>query len=295
MTENQSAVTEETRLVYPNLRIGYILAVFVCVGLLGGLMHLKDFEGVAAIAFLGAALYWCWCVLRTHRIMKKITGGEFALDASQAVFYFLIPILNIFWGFIWAGRIARFLNKFRADKKIKGWIPGLVFAVSFVAFFCFFPLFVFGIFWALSYLVDNIKETVELDKAGAGVLLANISKWEIQPRKRKNVLLRVVRISVAVLVLCFLSAPWMMLLPVYREGAKLVPLIEDYKVKHGVYPDTLEQLGVKIKYAEPDSRGMRYTTYDGGKSFGLVCFANLPGITLKEVYSSTAKKWVQVH
>ncbi|OGX29659.1 MAG: hypothetical protein A3F87_01675 [Omnitrophica WOR_2 bacterium RIFCSPLOWO2_12_FULL_51_24] len=278
---------------YPNLRIGYILAAFSSLGWLVKIMHLKGFEVLGVIAIAGC-IYWCWCVFRTHKVMKKITGGEFARDPSQAVLYFLIPVLNIFWGFIWTSRITRFLNRFRTDRKINGWIPGLAFAVSFIAFFCFFPLFIFGIFWALSYLVKNIKETVELDKAGAGALAANISKYEIQSRKRKSILRRVVSISVVLLVFSLLSMPWTMLLPVYREGARLVPLIEDYKVKHGVYPDTLEQLGGKIKYAEPGIRGMRYTTYDEGKNFSLVCFANLPGIKLREAYNSTTKEWRQL-
>lgn len=277
---------------YPNTRIGYIIAVFSSLGWLGEIMHLKGFEPFSAIAFAGL-IYWCWCVFRTHKIMKVITGGEFARDPSQAVLYFLVPVINIFWGFIWTSRIAHILNKFRADKKIKGWIPGFVFAVSFVAFFCFFPLFIFGVFWAIAYLVKNIKETVELDKSGSGVLAADILKSEIRPEKRKSVLRIVVRISAALLILSLLSAPWMMLAPVYREGVRLVPLIEDYKVKHGVYPDALLQLGVELKYAEPGIRGIRYTTYDGGKNFSLVCFANLPGIDLREAYNSTTKEWRQ--
>jgi len=289
LTEKRGAV----KVGYPNLRIGYILAAFSSLGWLVKIMHLKGFEVLGVIAIAGC-IYWCWCVFRTHKVMKKITGGEFARDPSQAVLYFLIPVLNIFWGFIWTSRITRFLNRFRTDRKINGWIPGLAFAVSFIAFFCFFPLFIFGIFWALSYLVKNIKETVELDKAGAGALAANISKYEIQSRKRKSILRRVVSISVVLLVFSLLSMPWTMLLPVYREGARLVPLIEDYKVKHGVYPDTLEQLGGKIKYAEPGIRGMRYTTYDEGKNFSLVCFANLPGIKLREAYNSTTKEWRQL-
>ena len=61
---------------------------------------------------------------------------------------------------------------------------------------------------------------------------------------------KIATIVVVILLLGFSSLPHITLLPVYKEGVRLVPLLEDYKNQHGTYPDNLNQLGIEIKYDE---------------------------------------------
>lgn len=103
---------------------------------------------------------------------------------------------------------------------------------------------------------------------------------------------RMVAAGVLLLVFGIAIAPQVLLFPVYREGIRLVPLLEQYKRQHGTYPARLEDLGVKIRYPSPGIRGIRYTPFEDGKEFGLVCFVDRPGTTnLREVYSSKTNKW----
>jgi len=96
-------------------------------------------------------------------------------------------------------------------------------------------------------------------------------------------------ITIIVLAVLILPAlPRMFLFPVYREGIRLVQLIENYKNSYGTYPADLGLLGTEIKFNNQGWRGIRYVTSGGGRDFSLTCY----GIgNLREVYSSKTKQW----
>ncbi len=90
------------------------------------------------------------------------------------------------------------------------------------------------------------------------------------------------------------SIPRLTLFPVYREGTRLIPLIEKYKEERGSYPDSLDQLGVKLQFGKSEFRGIDYRVNEDRTEFILVCFAfgrtgGLGGI--REVYNSTTEYW----
>jgi hypothetical protein len=95
-------------------------------------------------------------------------------------------------------------------------------------------------------------------------------------------------IGIIILLFGFGSLPRILSFPVYREGIKLVELIEKYKIAYGTYPVSLEQLGQKIKYDDKGWRGIRYAAYEEGNEFGLTCYGLW---ALREVYSSKTKEW----
>lgn len=105
---------------------------------------------------------------------------------------------------------------------------------------------------------------------------------------------RLIKILVIVVLLVGLvSLPRTLLLPVYREGVRIVKILADYKDEHGVYPDSLERLGVEIKYDAEGWRGIRYITSEDGNEFRLTCYCGLGN--LREVYSSETKQWSTLH
>lgn len=296
--ENQDNNREVLKLRYPYLWVGYMFSTIWFLGWLFEKKNIKVTEEGTALFFLTSIAgigYWLWCIFWTHRIMKRLTMGAFPRNPSQSVLYFIIPGVNIVWAFLWTSRIAHFVNESQNKKKIKSRVPGFALSLLLVSYYFRFPLFLFGNFLVLSYLVNKIKETVEIDdSAGAKVMLAAVSSRETQPRKRKGIFGCIVKISAVILLLALFSFPGYLLMPVYREGITLVALLEKYKIQRGVYPNTLEELGVKAKYNDEGMRGMRYKTYDAGGEFGLACFVELPiGIFLREVYSSKTKKWTR--
>ena len=94
-------------------------------------------------------------------------------------------------------------------------------------------------------------------------------------------------------VLGFLSVPHMRALDARKEGMKLVELLEDYKIAHGAYPHSLNQLGVKMEFGSDGARGIRYRTYNKNTEFTLACFGRVPltFFEVRDVYSSETKEW----
>ena len=90
----------------------------------------------------------------------------------------------------------------------------------------------------------------------------------------------------AVLILSVL--PRMLLFPVYREGIRLVQLVENYKNEYGTYPTDLSQLRTVIKFNDQGWRGIRYVLNEGRRGFVFTCYG-MGG--LKEVYNSETKQW----
>ncbi|MFQ5803058.1 MAG: hypothetical protein ACE5JQ_09210 [Candidatus Methylomirabilales bacterium] len=104
---------------------------------------------------------------------------------------------------------------------------------------------------------------------------------------------RFVIVLMAIFVLGFLSVPHMRALEARKEGMKLVELLEDYKIEHGAYPNTLKALGVEVKYGSEGTRGIRYRTYPESAKFTLACFGRVPltFLEVRDVYSSDTKDW----
>jgi hypothetical protein len=96
-------------------------------------------------------------------------------------------------------------------------------------------------------------------------------------------------VTIIVLAVLILSGlPRMLLFPVYREGMRLVQLVENYKNDYGTYPADLSQLRTEIKFNDQGGRGIRYALDEGRRGFVLTCYG-MGG--LREVYSSETKQW----
>ncbi len=90
------------------------------------------------------------------------------------------------------------------------------------------------------------------------------------------------------------SIPRLTLFPVFREGNRLIPLIEKYREERGSYPDSLDQLGVKLQFGKSEFRGIDYRVNEDRTEFILVCFAfgRTGGFGgTREVYNSTTEYW----
>lgn len=113
------------------------------------------------------------------------------------------------------------------------------------------------------------------------------------PGKWDRVVNRLAIFVLAIGVLGFLSVPHMRALDARKEGMKLVELLEDYKVAHGTYPHSLDQLGVKMEFGSDGARGIRYRTYHQNTEFTLACFGRVPltFFEVRDVYSSETKDW----
>lgn len=289
MAENNSINTENPGLKYPDLRIGFVFAVLSFSWWLIKSQINSPLAGISIFLCIAGFIYLYWCIFRVHQIMKKITGGKISYSPSQAVVYLFIPVFNNFWAFVWLSRIARALNELRGSKKTKVILPGLIFSVSLSiwALAYLFPLSLFAGFLVLFYIVKNIKETVAFDEAGAKKIAVNTLPPDLRQGTKKNFFWGLIKIAGLIFLLVFASLPRLLLYPVQREGMKLVPIIENYKKEHGIYPDTLNQLGEQIRYGER----MRYETDDERTWFVLVCRG---GWTTRVVYKSATGKWESI-
>jgi len=290
MIEGHSINTETSGSGYPNLRIGFVYAVLSLSWWLIKSRINSPLAGIIIFLCVAGFIYLYWCIFRIHRIMERITGGKISYTSSQAVVYLFIPFFNICWAFVWISRIAKSLSEIQGSKKIKIFFPGLLLSVSLSiwALSYFFPLSLFGSFLVLSYLIRKIKETVAFDAAGAKTIAVNTLQSDSRQKTKKHFFWGLIKIAGVILLLVFISLPRLLLLPVQREGVKLVPLIENYKIEHGIYPESLSQLGVKVRHSER----MRYKIDSNGTEFVLVC---LGGWTTREVYKSVTGKWESIN
>lgn len=131
---------------YPNLRIGFVFAVFSLSWWLIKSQINSPLAGVIIFLCVAGFIYLYWCIFRIHRIMEKITGGKISYTSSQAVVYLFIPFFNTCWAFVWISRIVRSLNEIQGSKKIKSFFPGLVLSASLSIWILgpFFPLSLLG-------------------------------------------------------------------------------------------------------------------------------------------------------
>lgn len=289
MAGNNSINTEILGLKYPDLRIGFVFAALSLSWWLIKSQINSPLAGIIIFLCVAGFIYLYWCIFRIHQIMKKITGGKISYSPSQTVVYLFIPLFNNFWAFVWLSRIARALNELQVSKKTKVILPGLVFSVSLSIWILtyLFPLSLFSNFLVLFYIVKNIKETVAFDAAGAKKIALNTLQPDLRQGTKKHFFWGLIKIAVFILFLVFASLPRLLLYPVQREGMKLVPIIENYNKEHGIYPDTLNQLGGQIRYGER----MYYETDDKKTWFMLVCRG---GWTTRVVYKSVIGKWESI-
>jgi hypothetical protein len=289
MAKNHSINTGILGLRYPDLRIGFVFATISLSWWLIKSQINSPLAGIIICVCVAGLIYLYWCIFRIHQIMKKITGGKISYSPSQAVVYLFIPLFNNFWAFVWISRIARALNELQGSKKTKVLLPGLIFSFSLSVWLLayLFPLSLFASFFILSYLVKNIKETIAFDAAGAKIIAGNTLQSDLPQETKKHSFWGLIKIAGVILLLIFVSLPLLLLLPVQREGIKLVPLIENYKITHGIYPDSLSQLTGEVKYSER----MHYETDDKRAEFKLVCYG---GWTTRVVYKSVSGKWENI-
>ena len=101
-------------------------------------------------------------------------------------------------------------------------------------------------------------------------------------------------IIVVVLLGIATCIPRLTLFPVYQEGNRLIPLIEKYREERGSYPDSLDQLGVKLQFGKSEFRGIDYRVNEDSTEFILVCFVFGRTGTIggtREVYNTTTGYW----
>jgi len=112
-----------------------------------------------------------------------------------------------------------------------------------------------------------------------------------KPSKKQS---RIKWISVSgfLLVIATCSLPQLTLFPVYREGARLIPLIEKYKEARGSYPESLDQLDVELQFGKSGFRGIKYRVNEDRTEFTMVCFAF--GNRIREVYNSKKGNWHRI-
>jgi len=290
MTESHSSNAETSGLRYPDLRIGFVFAALSLSWWLIKSQINSPLAGVIISLCVAGLIYLYWCIFRIHKIMKQITGGKISNTPSQVVVYLLIPFFNTCWAFVWINRVFRSLNEIQGSKKIKSFFSSLVLSASLFIWvlILLFPLSLLGSFLVLSFIIKKIKETVAIDASGAKIIAVNTSQADSRQVTKKHLFWSLIKISGVVLLLVFISLPRLLLLPVQREGIKLVPLIENYKITHGIYPESLNQLDDEVKYIER----MIYKTNDGRTEFVLGCRG---GWTTKAVYKSVSGKWEMIN
>ncbi len=110
-----------------------------------------------------------------------------------------------------------------------------------------------------------------------------------KPSPTQSMVKRLIGASFVMLVIGTCSAPYVALSSVFQEGRKLVPLIEDYKKANGSYPESLDRLGVDLRFDSTGSRGLEYHLIEEGQDFILVCFVGRSWF--REVYDSRTKRW----
>ncbi len=110
-----------------------------------------------------------------------------------------------------------------------------------------------------------------------------------KPSPTRSMVKRLIGASLVMLVIGMCSAPRIALFPVFQEGNKLIPLIEDYKKANGSYPESLDRLGVDLRFDSTGARGIEYRLIEEGQDFILVCFVGRSWF--REVYDSRTKRW----
>ncbi len=110
-----------------------------------------------------------------------------------------------------------------------------------------------------------------------------------KPSPTRSMVKRLIGASLVMLVIGTCSAPRIALFPVFQEGNKLIPLIEDYKKANGSYPESLDRLGVDLRFDSTGSRRLEYYLIEEGQDFILWCSAF--GFLARDVYDSRTKRW----
>ena len=107
---------------------------------------------------IGSVVYFFMCVFRFHRILGEVTFGAYPITPSQAVFYHLIPLFNLYWLFAWPSRFADYVSAERAIKVLPGAVIGtLLIASAIVARFYETSFGLAGYFGVMAYLTNRLR------------------------------------------------------------------------------------------------------------------------------------------
>lgn len=135
MTATQPASLGAT-VRYPLVWPGYLLGILFFILVTGETM-IDPYVGnrqtlLPYLTWVGAIIYWLFCIHRFHRIMAASTGGLYPISPRRAVGFHFIPFYNLYWLFRWTNAVAAFVNARVAPGTMwRGW-PGAILLGAFV-------------------------------------------------------------------------------------------------------------------------------------------------------------------
>ena len=152
----------------PKMWIGYIFAVVLFLyeifETVNNPRSVHKISPVLWIIAISAWIYWLFCVRSMHRIIAQFTNGKHTISPSEAMWFHLLPLFNLYWIFKWPNEISNFVNKRLATKSMsKGW-PGFFLLISiFLGRAVDKSLGLIGIFAVGAYINNKIHSVVKLE------------------------------------------------------------------------------------------------------------------------------------
>ena len=128
-----------------------------------------------AYVIVGIAIfiYYLMCVWRFHSVLRAQTNNDYPVKPAEAVFFHIVPLLNIYWVFAWPSRFADYVNAERAIKVIPGAFCGVALIVSaLVGKFFDSAIGLTGLFIVMAYLTNRLRHYIgylDLERATAAV------------------------------------------------------------------------------------------------------------------------------
>lgn len=153
---------------FPNIWLGYAIATLILLLIIVIPKTPKGSSGLLLLAFIMLLLlkviYWCFCVYRIHKVIMGMTDNCYPITPGRAVGFGFIPIYNIYWMFKWPAEIIKFVNTRDKSRKLKPWVPGVLFLLgNIVAFRIYGPLWLFIDFAVLAYIINVLKKGFSAD------------------------------------------------------------------------------------------------------------------------------------
>ncbi len=109
--------------------------------------------------FIG--VYYLMCVYRFHSVLRRQSSGAYSVKPSQAAFFHLIPVFNIYWLFAWPHRFTTYVAASHSVKVASGAVCGFWLLASLIAA-CFlnWGVGMFGMFVVAAYLTNRLRHYV---------------------------------------------------------------------------------------------------------------------------------------
>lgn len=111
--EEEEEEDQNLTLKIPSAGFGYFLAALIAFfGFLdGGFL-------TTPLLVIAAYIHWLYCVGRIHHTVQKWTHEQYAVGPIFSVLLHFIPIINVFWFFLWPGLLG-------AEFRAKGYNPSI--------------------------------------------------------------------------------------------------------------------------------------------------------------------------